>query len=86
VSAPVDRLSYCVTCGHEVDPYPPGSLGDEDVFVHGMERPPDEYYRCPRCGPRPAPFMEATGQACGSCAQLVPFTLVHCGYCGTKLR
>jgi len=80
----VDRLSHCVACGHEVDPYPPGSLSNDEVFIHGLKPPPEEFYRCPRCGPRPAPFMEATGQACLGCARIVPLSLAHCGYCGAR--
>jgi len=80
----MDRLSYCVRCGHEADPYPPGTLSDDDVFIHGMKPAPEEYYSCPRCGRQPAPFMQATGQACPNCAQIVPMTLAHCGYCGAK--
>src|SRR5262245_47891509 len=34
-SAAGARLSYCGTCGHEVDPYLPGSVSNDDIFIHG---------------------------------------------------
>jgi hypothetical protein len=78
-------LTYCVHCGTKVNAYSAGSVSGDDLYIHGVQQPPDETFRCPRCGDHPSPFMNGTGRQCTRCNELSPFPLVFCAYCGTRL-